>query len=32
MRALVIGQHIEDSAAEDGVPSFQVIVSTRRLV
>ena len=30
--ALVIGQHIEDSAAEDGVPSFQVTLSTRRLV
>ena len=29
---LVIGQHIEDSVAEDGVPSFQVTVSTRRLV
>ena len=24
--ALVIGHHVEDSAAKDGVPSFQVIV------
>ena len=30
--ALVIGQHIEDSAAKDGVPSFKVTVSTKRLV
>ena len=30
--ALVIGQHIEDSAVEDRVPSFQVTLSTRRLV
>ena len=29
--ALVIGQNMEDCAAKDGVPRFQVIVSTRRL-
>ena len=30
--ALVIRQNIEDSVAEDGVPRFQVTMSTRRLV
>ena len=30
--ALIIGQSIEDSATEDGMPKFQVTMSTRRLV
>ena len=30
--AVVIGNDVEDIAGEDGVPSFQVTVSTRRLV
>ena len=29
---LVIGQNIEDSATMDGVPKFQMTMSTRRLV
>ena len=30
--AFVIGSTIDDSAGEDGIPNFQVTVSTRRLV